>query len=244
MDAKHTPSYANDFMQCDTDENGNKIYTFSTNINFYVKWPWPKGVERSRQNLFRYTRGQQFGYPFLRAICDKNHNLLAYTHAMPIVPDPFPSTLHMGTWYAFETYNRELIKDFQITAYNFHPLDGLKYEQGLEPSQPDRAVWKYNRENNSYDLCIFVPVGTIDHCFLVTDKEIATDYGYELKYYKFNTVVDKPSPQVVNYMNKMLIESGIKSAPQQPPIKSEIKTTPKRNILHNIWHDIFQRKRG
>ncbi len=228
---KQRPSFENDFMEIDTDENGNKVYTFSK--AFFVKCPWRPDTLK---NKYMYTMAYETNYGFLRAICDANGKLLAYTRAMPIVPDPFPSQFHTHSWYAFETYNRELIKDFDINVYDLGALSGILCFMD-ENAKPDEANWKYNSENNSYDLKMFTGIGSIDHRFLVRDNDITSDYGmHETRTYKFNTVAEKPQPHVVAYINNQLKNAGIKS--------KGIKTRNPFQKISLYFRNLFQKGRG
>lgn len=236
--SKQRPNFENDFMEVSTDENGNKVYTFSH--AFFVAWPWRPDTLK---NKYMYTMAYETNYGFLRAICDAEDKILAYTRAMPIVPDPFPSQFHTYSWYAFETYNRELIKDFDINVYDLGSLNGILCFMD-ENAKPDKANWQYNSENNSYNLEMFTEVGNIDHWFLVRDRDITSDYGmHETRTYKFNTVAEKPHPEVVEYVNNQLVKAGIK-----PKDKKDNKLFPKiRNPFQKIsvsFRDIFQKGRG
>ena len=234
-DSQQRPSFENDFMESTTDENGNKIYTFSK--AFFVKCAWRPDTVKDK---YKYTMALESSYGFLRVICDDKGKILAYARAMPIVPDPFPSQFYTGTWYAFETYNRELIKDFNIKVYNRSNLDDIVHSLGGSP-RLDTAIWQYDSEKNSYNLRIFTGIGSIDRCFLVTDKNITTGYGvHGTRTYKFNTVAEKPQPHVVAYINNQLEKAGIKP--------KDNKLFPKiRNPFQKIsvsFRDIFQKGRG
>lgn len=234
-DSKQQPNFENDFMEISTDENGNKIYTFSK--AFFVKCAWRPDTAIDK---FKYSMGPMENYGFLRVICDDKCNILAYTRAMPIVPDPFPSQFHTGSWYAFETYNRELIKDFNINVYDMGALNGILCFMD-EDAKPDKANWKYNAKENTYDLKMFTAIGSIEHWFLVTDKDITSDYGmHETRRYKFNTNLNKPNPVVVSYVNNQLIDAGIK--PKDNNLFSKIRK-PFQKISVS-FRDIFQKERG
>jgi hypothetical protein len=222
-------------MESTTDENGNKIYTFSK--AFFVKCAWRPDTVKDK---YKYTMALESSYGFLRVICDDKGKMLAYARVMPIVPDPFPSQFYTGIWYAFETYNRELIKDFNIKVYNRSNLDDIVHSLGGSP-RLDTAIWQYDSEKNSYNLRIFTGIGSIDRCFLVTDKNITTGYGvHGTRTYKFNTVAEKPQPHVVAYINNQLEKAGIKP--------KDNKLFPKiRNPFQKIsvsFRDIFQKGRG
>lgn len=234
-DSKQQPNFENDFMEISTDENGNKIYTFSK--AFFVAWPWRPDTLK---NKYMYTMAYETNYGFLRVICDANSKILAYTRAMPIVPDPFPSQFHTYSWYAFETYNRELIKDFDINVYDLGALSGILCFMD-ENERPNQANWKYNAKENTYDLKMFTEIGSIKHWFLVTDKDITSDYGmHETRRYKFNTNLNKPNPVVVSYVNNQLIDAGIK--PKDNNLFSKIRK-PFQKISVS-FRDIFQKERG
>lgn len=268
--SKLRPNFENGFMEISDGENGNKIYTFST--SFFVQWQRPKYLDDTvfEADETMYEDAFLSNYGFLRATCDENGKILAYTRAMPIVPDPFPSHFHLGVWYAFETYNRELIKDFDINVYNGGALDGILCFMD-EYARPDSAKWKYNSELNSYDLQTFTGIGSIEHWFLVTDNDITSDYGlHETRTYKFNTNLKEPHPDVVSYVNNQLINAGIKAKDNDllPKVDAVTKTkdndlSPKvdavtknndnklfpkiKNPFQKIslsFRDIFQRRRG
>ena len=235
--SKQHSNFENNFMKVDTDENGNNVYTFSK--GFFVNLPWCPDTLNNKQMC---TTAYLTNYGFLRVICNMNGKMLAYTRAMPIVPDPFPSQFHTHCWYAFETYNRELIKDFDINVYDLGALSGILYFMD-ENARPDKANWQYNSENNSYNLEMFTEIGNINHRFLVRDGNIISDYGmHETRTYKFNTVAEKPHPEVVDYVNNQLVKSGIKPKNNNyNKLFSKIIKPFQKTIVS--FRDIFQRER-
>ena len=241
-DSQQRPSFENDFMESTTDENGNKIYTFSK--AFFVKCAWRPDTVKDK---YKYTMALESSYGFLRVICDDKGKILAYARAMPIVPDPFPSQFCTGTWYAFETYNRELIKDFNIKVYNRSNLDDIVHSLGGSP-RLDTAIWQYDSEKNSYNLRIFTGIGSIDRCFLVTDKNITTGYGvHGTRTYKFNTVAEKPQPGIVGYVDERLVKAGIKIVKSGTKTNDDSLFAKIRKPFQNIsvsFRDIFQKEHG
>ena len=199
-----------DNVKCDIDQDGNRTYTSSWLLDI-VKWPISFKTAGNE-----YHHGAMEGYCFLRALCDKKGKLLAYTRAIPIAPDPFPSMFHKGQWYAFESYNAKLLKDFEITAYNFDGID---------------ANWKYNAQDNSYELKIPTYVGPIEHFFIVRDNEITTDYGQvETRTYDFNTKRNVPNPTVVKYINNQLVKDGV----LKPKTKCQIRFEKMKNKIYKL----------
>ena len=156
-------------------------------------------------------------FGFVRALCDTKGDLLAYICARPIVPDPFQSLCHRGQWYAFESYNRELIKDFEITARAMHG----------EP-----AKWEYISADNKYNLTIPTEFGDTKHWFLVQDNKVTSNYGLNnngTKTYNFNGNLKYPNPDIVKFLNAYLIKEGVKTKRQVffEKLKNKIETFSK-----------------
>ena len=193
----------------DTTENGNRIYTFFK--EFFVKCSVNYNVE------FAYRMGITDNFGFVRLLCDNKGNLLAYTCARPIVPDPFKSQFHRGQWYAFESYNRELIKDFEIIARDMYG---------------DPAKWEYSSDDNKYKLTIPTAWGNINHWYSVQDDKVTSNYGLKnngTKTYNFNGNLKKPNPDIVKFLNTYLIREGIKTKRQVfcENLKNKIKAFSK-----------------
>ena len=153
----------------------------------------------------------------------------------------------VGTWYAFETYNRELIKDFNIKVYNRSNVDDITRSMGGKPKLKT-ATWKYDSENNSYNLQIGTEIGGIDYWFLVTDKDITSNYGLnQTRTYNFNTVAENPQPSVVGYLDRRLVNAGIKTLKKND---AGIKTLKKNDAgikklkLVSKIKKLFQKERG
>ena len=117
----------------------DKLICTSKNEGF-IWWRNPKDPSF---DLWRATSFINYG--FIRALCDKSGKVLAYSRAVKIIPDPFPSQFHVGKWYAFQEYNMEMMPEFQ-----FNTLVYLGDSLG--------ATWKYDLGNRSYQLNIPTPL--------------------------------------------------------------------------------------
>ena len=156
--------------------------------------------EKPQDPGFDAWRAVPTNYGFIRALCDKSGNVLAYSRAIKIVPDPFPSEFHIGKWYAFQEYNMEMMPKFQIKTLGY-PGDSLG------------ATWEYDLENRSYQLNIPTPMGKTKHWFVMSDNKIISDHDKMFRTYPYNTHQAKPDKNVVNRIKEALIIKGI--LPQQ-----------------------------
>lgn len=172
----------------------DKLICTSKNEGF-IWWENPKDPS------FDSWRAVPTNYGFIRALCDKSGNVLAYSRAIKIIPDPFPSEFHIGKWYAFQEYNMEMMPKFQVKTLGY-PGDSLG------------ATWEYDPENRSYQLNIQTPLGETKHWFVMADNRIISDYGeMDTRTYPYNTRHAKPDKEIVNRIKEALIIKGI--LPQQ-----------------------------
>ena len=146
-------------------------------------------------------------YGFIRALCDKQGNVLAYIRASKVHPDPFPSKFHQGEWYAFDEYHQELIGNFEL-----HTQGYVFDDKG--------AQWSYDAAKRTYTLNIPVPVGIIEHWFMVSDDYIITDYGMvaaDTRHYMYDVRNDKPNPKITETIRSELIRNGVIPKPTAKP---------------------------
>lgn len=169
--------------------------------------------EKPKDPGFDAWRNVPTNYGFIRALCDKSGNVLAYSRAIRIIPDPFPSQFHIGTWYAFQEYNPEMMPKSKISALGY-PGDSLG------------ATWEYDLENRLYRLNIPTSFGEIKHWFVVSDDKITSDYGeMDLRTYPYNVRHTKPNKDVVNRVKEALIIKNV--LPQRDNVANRRRLFPR-----------------
>ena len=183
----------------DPDNDNNLIYT-GKNVHTVARKDlvYPK----MRGYAYEYARGPVFmNYGFLRAIADKSGNILAYARALKIEPNIIPNSItRLGTWYAFEEYNINLLKNFKLEIFG-HITD------------IHSANWTYDAERRIYTLTIPGRFDKQMHCFAVNDDSITSDcsdtdltYGYQVKQ-------TEPSKYIIRGVRAALHRNGILEGP-------------------------------
>ena len=182
LEELESPAFDGELFEQDADNN--TIYTVK---NFGVaQCKNPKDPSFDDWQAF-----VSCNYGFLRMMADKNGKLLAYTCALKLIPDPFPSRFHVGDWYVFEEYNIKQIKDFEI----FIPRTiGDKW--GVQ--------WSYNAKTRCYTLVMPNAFGRTEHCFFAADNHVTSDCGdYDMSY-AYNVKQTTPSKSIVELVPKIL----------------------------------------
>jgi len=147
---------------------------------------------------------------FLRAVADKDGNVLAYMRGLPIYgKNLIPGTTRLGTWYVFEEYNGNLLTDFQIEVW---------------PSILDAhsSVWVYDSDKRCYTLTmppVLHNVGEI-HWFRVDDNRIESDVGASFVRYDYKVKTNTPNERVVRGVRAALYHQGFLTGPVPPRCNS------------------------
>ena len=130
-------------------------------------------------------------YGFIRAITDKKGNVLAYTSASKIIPDPFPIKSRIGEWYAFEEFNINQIKDFEIAIPRW-----IDDKIGVR--------WSYDSKNHCYTLIMPNAFGCSEHWFITDGNYIISDYGNYDRTYKYAVKQMKPNQEIIKFVQQAL----------------------------------------
>lgn len=146
---------------------------------------------------------------FLRALCDKDGNVLAYTRGMQIWDkNLIPGATRLGTWYVFEEYNVNRLTDFKIEIW---------------PSVSDTrsAVWDYDSENRCYTLTTpaTAHAPSKDFWFFVGDTAITSNMNDDVEQrYEYPVKTEEPNSRIVRGVRAAMHYAGFLSGPK-PPIQ-------------------------
>ena len=186
-----------EFVEPDPNNKDNFIYTGKHILT----------VPRQKINRPAINPNEKYfsGFPdfncgFLRALADKQGNILAYTRAMQIRPSLLPGTFRVGTWYAFEEYNADLLGNFKIKILG-HPADTYM------------STWTYDADKRNYQLNM--PghfLSDHEHFFMVKDNNIITDCDEScLLYlrYEYNVKQNTPNFRVAMGVRAAMHQKGI-----------------------------------
>lgn len=187
-----------EFVEPDPNNKDNVIYT-GKHILIVPRRKITKPAMNPNEKYFSDSADSNCG--FLRALADKNGNILAYTRAMQIRPSLLPGTFRMGTWYVFEEYNAKLLGNFQVEVLR-HPADTRN------------SIWTYDADKRDYRL---VTPGHFladpEHFFWVKDTNIVTDYDELDLRYEYNVKQTKPNYRIVMGVRAAMHRNGILPGP-------------------------------
>lgn len=187
-----------EFVEPDPNNKDNFIYT-GKHILTVPRRKITKPAMNPNENYF--SGFSDFNCGFLRALADKQGNILAYTRAMQIRPGLLPGTCRVGTWYAFEEYNADLLGNFKIKILG-HPADTYM------------STWTYDADKRNYQL---VTPGHFladpEYFFWVKDTHIVTDYDELDLRYEYNVKQTKPNFRIVMGIRAAMHRNGILPCP-------------------------------
>lgn len=183
-------AFDGEFFEQDSDNN--TIYTVKNHGTWHCKNPKDPTFDD-------WQACKSNNYGFLRVMLDKKGSLSSYVCAAKAIPDPFPSTFHIGNFYVFEEWNIGQMKDFEIVIPRW-------FDDRLG------VHWSYDAKSRCYTLARPIAHARTDEPYFFTEDgrviSCCGTYGYNVKQLSPSRDIIELVPKILQKKNE-LTRSGI-----------------------------------